>query len=60
MEITNKMGKIYMCVGKQTKFITELCENSSLKKMSFKTENTIVKLLKVNKNINKKCIKCGI
>jgi hypothetical protein len=40
-------------VGKQTKLITKMCKNSSLKKISFKTENTTGKLLKVNKNINK-------
>jgi len=47
-------------VVKQIKFITKMCKNSSLKKNYFKTENTIGKLLKVNKNINKNFIKCGI
>lgn len=50
---------LHMC-GKANQFITKLCKNSSIKKMSFKTENTIGKLLKVNKNINKKFIKYGI
>ena len=54
------MGKIYICVGKKTKFIKKNCVRTPVsKKKSFKTENTIGKLLKVNKNINKKLIKCG-
>jgi hypothetical protein len=47
-------------VGRQTKFVTELFENSNLK-VSFKTDNSIGNLLAQNKNINQnKFIKCGV
>jgi len=47
-------------VGRQTKFITKLFRNSDFK-VSFKTENTVGKLLTQNKNINlNKFNKCGV
>jgi len=47
-------------VGRQTKFFTELFENSSLK-VSFKTVNSIGNLLAQNKYISqKKFINCGV
>jgi hypothetical protein len=42
--------------GKQTRLITKLFKNSNFK-ISFRTENTIEKLLNVNKSINRKKFK---
>ena len=49
-----------MYVGRQKEFITKLLKNSNLK-VSFKTDNTIGKLLAHNKNTNfNKFSKCGV
>jgi hypothetical protein len=47
-------------VGKETKFITELFRNTSLK-IAFTTQNTIGKLLSKQQNHNQnKFVKCGV
>ena len=49
----NKMGHIatFTYVGRQTTFITKLFKNTNLK-ITFKTENTLAKLLILNENTN--------
>jgi len=54
-KITKTKWAKFRYVGQQTKFITQLFKSSSLK-VSFKTENTIGKLLAQNKNINQNII----
>ena len=50
----------FLYISKQTKFITKLFKNANLK-ISFKTKNTIGKLINNNKTINpNKFNKCGI
>ena len=59
-QVTNKTGKIYIC-GKTKPNLLENCFKNFSLKISFKTENTVSKLLNANKYINmNKFNKCGI